>query len=74
MDLVVTTNTRAVKDADERHDDAVIANLHVVFNIHEGEYLTVVADFRLGADFGFWTNFACHNFQLSNRFSNALYL
>ena len=74
MNFVALTDARAVEDADKRHDDAAIAYLHIVFDIHKGEYLTVVAYFSLGADFGFWTNFACHNFQLSNRFSNALYL
>ena len=64
MDFVATTDARAVEDADKGHDDAIVAYLHVVFDIYEGEYLTVVADFCLGADFSFWTYFACHNFSL----------
>jgi hypothetical protein len=58
--LVVVTHARAVADADEGEDDAVVANHHVAFDIGEGEYLTVFADFRSGVDLGFGTYFA-HN-------------
>ena len=52
MDLVVLADTRAVADADEGEDDAIVTDLHIVFNIHEGEYLTVIADLRLWGDLG----------------------
>ena len=52
MHLVALAHACAAADADEGEDDAVVAYLHVVLNINEGEYLTVVADFCFGADFG----------------------
>ena len=62
VNLVVSAHSCSVKDADEGEDDAVVANHHVVFDIYEGEYLAIVADSGLWADFGFRTDFACHNF------------
>ena len=59
--LVALAHACAATDADEGEDDAAVAYLNVVLDIHEGEYLTVVADFRLWADFGLWGYFACHN-------------
>ena len=50
--LVALAHACAATDADEGEDDAVVAYLHVVLNVNEGEYLTVVADFCFGADFG----------------------
>ena len=64
VDLVVLADTRAVADADEGEDDAIVTDLHIVFNIHEGEYLTVVADLRLWGDLGLGGYFACHNYSL----------
>lgn len=65
MHFVAGTHARAVKDGDEGEDDASVANLHVVFDIDEGEDFTVVADFSTGADFGSWGNIACHNYFIS---------
>jgi hypothetical protein len=62
MHLVSFTHTRARTDADKGKDDTAIAYLHIVFDVGEGEYLYVVADFRLRADLSFWTYFACHNY------------
>jgi len=62
--LVVVTHARTIKNADEGEDDAVVTNHHIVLNVHKGEYLTIVADFRLGRYFSFGTYFACHNFSL----------
>ena len=50
--LVALAHACAATDADEGEDDAVVAYLHVVLNVNEGVYLTVVADFCFGADFG----------------------
>jgi len=55
VNLVAIADARTVKDADKGEDDAVVAYLHVVLDINEGEYLTVVADTSLGADLSFWT-------------------
>ena len=60
MDLIAISDTRTIADADEGEDNTVITYLHIVLDIHEGEYLTVVTDFRLWADFGLWTYFTCH--------------
>lgn len=57
VDLVVVADTGAVADADEGEDDAVVTNLHIVLDIYEGEYLTVVADLGLWRYLGFWTYF-----------------
>jgi hypothetical protein len=62
MDLVLRAHARTIHYTNEGEDDTAVANDYVVFDVGEGEYFTVVADFRLWADFGFWTNFACHNF------------
>ncbi len=56
VNLVMAAHTGAVEDADEGEDDASLANLHVAFDIDEGENLAVVAYFRPGVDFGFLTN------------------
>ena len=61
MDFVVLAHTCSATDADEGEDNATIAYLHVVLDIHEGEYLTVVADLSLGTDLSFGGYFACHN-------------
>ena len=61
VDFVVSTHARAVKDTDEWENDATIAYFHIVLDIHKGEYLAIVAYSRLGADFGFGTDFACHS-------------
>ena len=60
MDLVAFTDSRSITDGDEGEDDAVITNHHIVLNIHEGEYLTVIADFRLWRNLGLGGYFACH--------------
>ena len=60
MHLVVTAHARTIHNRDEGEDDAVIANHHVVLDIDEGEYLTVVADFRLR---GYIIHFI-HNFRI----------
>ena len=52
MNLVALAHTCSATDADEGEDDAAIAYHHVVLNVDEGEYLTVVADFRIGRDVG----------------------
>ena len=61
MDLIILSYTRPVADADEGEDDTIVADHHIVLDIHEGEYLTVIAYFRLWRDFGLWTDFTCHN-------------
>ena len=61
MDLVILSYTRPVADTDEGEDDTIVADHHIVLDIHEGEYLTVIAYFRLWRDFGLWTDFTCHN-------------
>ena len=63
MYFVLLTHARTSTDADEGEDNAAVANLHVVLNIGEWEYLYVVADFRLWRYLSFWTYFACHNFK-----------
>ena len=63
--FVPCAHAGAVQDADEGEDDASVANLHVILYIDKGEYLTVVADFRLGRYLSFGTYFTCHNYQLS---------
>ena len=65
MDLIILSYTRPVADADEGEDDTIVADHHIVLDIHEGEYLTVITDFCLWAYLGFRGNFACHNFQYS---------
>ena len=60
VDLVLLTHTRNVKDTHEGEDDTAITNFHVTLYIDEGEYLTIVADFRSGVNLGFGTYFACH--------------
>ena len=57
MDLVALADARAVADGNEGEDDAVVTDLHVVLNIHEGEYLAILADLRLWAYLGFRGNF-----------------
>ena len=66
MDLVAIADARAATDGDEGEDDAVVTDLHVVLDIHEGEYLTVIADLRLGRNFGFGTYFTCHIYLIRN--------
>ena len=60
VNFVLLADAGSVQDADEGEDDTVVTYLHVVLNIDEGEYLTVVADFRLGRYLSFRTNFGCH--------------
>ena len=64
MDLIIVAYPRTVEDTNEWHDDTVITNHHIVFDIHEGEYLTIIANLRLGAYLGLWRNFTCHNYSL----------
>jgi hypothetical protein len=52
MHLITFPHAGTITDTDEGEDDATITNLHIILDVHEGEYLTVVADFCLGADFG----------------------
>ena len=61
MHLVLLAHSRSAEDADEGEDDTAVAYLYIVFDIDKGEYLTVVADLRLGRYFSFRTYFACHN-------------
>ena len=35
--------------------------VHIVFDINEGEYLTIIANLCLGANLSFRGYFACHN-------------
>ena len=58
--LIILAHARATEDADEGEDDTVVTNLYIVLDIHEGIYLTVVANLRLGRYLSSWTNFACH--------------
>ena len=60
MDLIIVADTRAIADADEGEDDTVITYLHIVLDINEGEYLTVIADLCLWRYLGLWRNFTCH--------------
>ena len=60
MDFIALTHARTTTDADEGEDNAAITYHHVVLDIYEGEYLTVVADLSLRTDFGLWGYFACH--------------
>jgi hypothetical protein len=55
--LVAVTHAGTVADADKGEYDTVVTNHHIVLDIGEGEYLAVVADFCLGAYFGFWAYF-----------------
>jgi hypothetical protein len=67
MDLVITAHAGTIEDGDKREDDTVVTNHNVNLDIHKREYLAVVADTRLWADFGFWTYFAhCCNLQFNN--------
>ena len=56
--LVVAAHAGAVEDAHEGEDDAVVADDDIVFNIDEGEYLTVVADLGSLSNLGFGRNIA----------------
>ena len=66
MDLVVVANARAIADADKGEDDTVITNHHIVLDIHEGEYLTVIANLCLWANLSFWGYFVhfIHNLKI----------
>ena len=59
--FVVIAHLRTVKNAHEREDNAVVANLHFVLNIDKREYLAAVSDLGLRRDHGLFTNFTCHN-------------
>ena len=63
MNLIVITDACSIEDGGEGHDDTVIANLYVVLDIHEGEYLTIITDFRLWRYLGFGTDFT-HFFEV----------
>ena len=58
--LVTLSHARTITYTDKGEDDTAVANHHVVLDIREREYLTVVAYFRLWADFGLWGYFTCH--------------
>ena len=58
MYLVLAAHTGTAHDADKWEDDTPVTNLYVVFDVDKRKYLTVIADFCLGADFGFGTNVA----------------
>ena len=60
--LVVIADASTIQDGHEGHDDAIVANLYIILDIHEGEYLTIIAYFRLWRYLGFWTYFTCHNY------------
>ena len=60
MNLVLFSHTRTIHDTHEGEENATITNFHIVLDIDEGEYLTVIADFRLRTDFGFRGYFASH--------------
>ena len=60
MHLISLTHARARADADKGEDDTAIAYLYIVFDIGEGEYLYVVADFSLWAYLSFWGYFTSH--------------
>ena len=64
MHLVTTPHSRAVQDAYERKDDAVVTNFHISLDICERKYLAVLADFRSRVDFCSCTYFTCHNYFL----------
>ena len=63
MNLIVITDACSIEDGGEGHDDTVIANLYVVLDIHEGEYLTIITDFRLWRYLGLGTDFT-HFFEV----------
>jgi len=73
MHLILRAHARTIHNTDEGEDDAAVAYFDVVLDINEGEYLTIVADFRLRADFGFGGNFACHNSYFLHLTSNILF-
>ena len=60
--LVVIADACAIQDGHKGHDDAIVANLYIILDIHEGEYLTIIAYFRLWRYLGFGRNFICHNY------------
>ena len=57
VDLVAFADARAAADADEGEDDTIVTDLHIVLDIHEGEYLAVFTDLRLGRNLSFGGNF-----------------
>ena len=61
VDFVVVSHPCPVEDACKGEDDAVVADFHIPLYIHEGKYLTVVAYFRPGVDFGSWTDITWHS-------------
>ena len=65
MHLVTFSHARTIQNTHEGENDAIITDNDIVLNIDEGEYLTVVADFRLRRYFSAWRNFTCHNCQFS---------
>jgi hypothetical protein len=65
MDFVIVANTGTIAYRYEGEDDTVITYLHIVFDIHEGEYLTVVANLSLWTNLSLGGYFACHNYQFS---------
>lgn len=58
--LVAAAHTGTVEDAHEGIDDAVVANLYIVFDIDEGIYAAVVAYLGFGRHVCLGTYYTCH--------------
>ena len=63
MHLVVLAQSCAVEDTHKGEDDSVVTDLHIVLDIHEGEYLDIITELRLGRYYGFVTD-VVHNSNL----------
>ena len=57
MHLVIVAHASAIEHAGEWEKDAVVAYHHIIFYIHEWEYLTVVTNLCFWRHFCSWTNF-----------------
>jgi hypothetical protein len=64
MYLIIITHARTITYTDEGENNTIVTNHHITLYVYEGEYFTIIADFRSGVDFGLRTYFTCHNYQL----------
>lgn len=58
--LVVITHARAIENAHEGKDEAIVTYHYVILNVSERKHLAVVAYPRLGRDLCSWTYLASH--------------
>jgi len=61
MHLVIVTHFSTAKQANERENNTVFANLYIVFDIHKRENLSAIAYLCLGRYDGLRTYITCHS-------------